>query len=81
MWLTLLGPPDLDQRLPTLSPAKTISVTDPPVGTSNGSPNVDLGLLLQYMASSFVAASGGHEWTPIADPPPNQQLLLAQPHA
>jgi hypothetical protein len=56
-------------------------VTDPPVGTSNGSPNVDLGLLLQYMALSFVAESGGHEWTPIADPPPNQQLLLAQPHA
>ena len=38
-------------------------------------------LLGQFMASSFVTAGDGHGAMPIADPPSNQQPLLAQPHA
>ena len=38
-------------------------------------------LLGQHMASSFVTAGDGHGATPIADQPPTQQPLLAQPHA
>ena len=38
-------------------------------------------LLGQFMASSFATAGDGHGATPIADQPPTQQPLLAQPHA
>jgi hypothetical protein len=38
-------------------------------------------LLGQAMASSFVRAGEGHGATPIADPAPSQQPMLAQPHA
>ena len=41
----------------------------------------ELALLGQFMASSFVTAGDGQARTPIADPPSNQQPLLAQPHA
>jgi Ca2+-binding RTX toxin-like protein len=37
-------------------------------------------LLGQFMASSFVTAGGGQSATPVADQPPAQQPLLAQPH-
>ena len=40
-----------------------------------------LALLGQLMASSFVDGGDGHGATPIADQPPAQQPLLAQPHA
>jgi hypothetical protein len=39
-----------------------------------------LALLGQYAAASFARGSDGHGGTLIADPPPNQQPLLAQPH-
>jgi Ca2+-binding RTX toxin-like protein len=38
-------------------------------------------LLGQFMASSFVDAGDGQGATPVADQPPAQQPLLAQPHA
>ena len=38
-------------------------------------------LLGQFMASSFVTAGDGQGAAPIADQPPAQQPLLAQPHA
>jgi Ca2+-binding RTX toxin-like protein len=38
-------------------------------------------LLGQAMASTFVTAGSGHGETPIAAPPPEQQALLAHPHA
>jgi RTX calcium-binding nonapeptide repeat (4 copies) len=38
-------------------------------------------LLGQFMASSFATAGDGHGATPVADQPPAQQPLLAQPHA
>ena len=37
-------------------------------------------LLGQFMASSFATAGDGHGATPVADQPPTQQPLLAQPH-
>ena len=37
-------------------------------------------LLGQFMASSFATAGDGHGPTPVADQPPAQQPLLAQPH-
>ena len=37
-------------------------------------------LLGQFMASSFAPAADGHGATPVADQPPTQQPLLAQPH-
>ena len=40
-----------------------------------------LALLGQAMASSFVQAGEGHGATPMADPTPSQQPMLAQPHA
>lgn len=48
--------------------------------TSGASPS-SLALLNQFMASSFVTAGDGHGATPIADPQPTQQPLLAHPHA
>jgi hypothetical protein len=38
-------------------------------------------LALQYMASSFVTASDGHDSTLMTAPPPDQQSLLSHPHA
>ena len=38
-------------------------------------------LLGQFMASSFATAGDGHGATPVADQQPDQQPLLAQPHA
>ena len=37
-------------------------------------------LLSQYMASSFVTTSDGHDSTLITVPPPDQQSLLSHPH-
>ena len=48
--------------------------------TSGARPS-GLALLNQFMASSFVTAGDGHGATPIADPQPTQQPLLAHPHA
>jgi Ca2+-binding RTX toxin-like protein len=48
---------------------------------NDGSHAAGLALLGQHMASSFVTAGGGHEGTPIADPPSSQQPLLTHPHA
>ena len=42
---------------------------------------LNVALLNQFMASSFVAAGDGHGATPIADPQSTQQPLLAHPHA
>jgi hypothetical protein len=47
---------------------------------SDGSHATSLALLGQAMASSFVRAGEGHGATPIAEPPPSQQPMLAQPH-
>ena len=38
-------------------------------------------LLGQFMAASFATAGDGHGATPVADQQPDQQPLLAQPHA
>jgi hypothetical protein len=48
---------------------------------SDGSHVAKIALLGQYMAGSFVASSDGQGGTLISDPPPNQQSLLAHPHA
>ena len=48
---------------------------------SDSSPAGGAALLGQFMASSFVTAGDGHGAMPLADPSPNQQPLLAQPHA
>jgi hypothetical protein len=48
---------------------------------SDGSHAAAVALLGQHMASSFPTAGDGQGGTPIADPSPNQQPLLAQPHA
>ena len=48
---------------------------------SDGLHAQSVALLAQYMASSFVMASGGHGGTLITEPPSNQQLFLAHPHA
>jgi hypothetical protein len=40
-----------------------------------------LALLGQFMASSFVTASDGHDSTLMTVPPPDQQSLLSHPHA
>jgi hypothetical protein len=53
-------------------------------GTStagDGSHAASPALLGQHMASSFAPAGDGHGATPVADQPPAQQPLLAQPHA
>jgi hypothetical protein len=47
---------------------------------SDGTHVVNIALLGQYMTSSFATASDGHGGTLISDPPPSQQLQLAQPH-
>jgi hypothetical protein len=48
---------------------------------SDGSHAQSVALLAQYMASSFVMPSAGHGGTMITEPPSNQQLFLAHPHA
>ena len=51
-------------------------------GTSTASDGSHAAALLgQFMASSFATAGDSHGATPIADQPPAQQPLLAQPHA
>jgi hypothetical protein len=55
-------------------------VTDPLTGGSTtGVPS--LALLGQYAAFKLRQGGDGHGGTMITDPPPNQQPLLAQPHA
>jgi hypothetical protein len=50
-------------------------------GTSTASDGSHAAALLgQFMASSFATAGDGHGPTPVADQPPAQQPLLAQPH-
>jgi hypothetical protein len=51
--------------------------------TANDDPHGhSLALLGQYMASSFVTASDGHDGSPITVPPSDQQSsLLSHPHA
>jgi len=50
-------------------------------GTSTASDGSHAAALLgQFMASSFATAGDGHGATPVADQPPTQQPLLAQPH-
>jgi hypothetical protein len=48
---------------------------------SDGQHTHSLALLSQYMASSFVTASEGHDGAPITVPPPDHQPLLSHPHA
>jgi Ca2+-binding RTX toxin-like protein len=48
---------------------------------TDGLPSPGAALLSQFMASSFVSAGDGQGAMPVADPPSNQQPLLAQPHA
>ena len=51
-------------------------------GTSTASDGSHAAALLgQFMASSFATAGDGHGATPVADQPPAQPPLLAQPHA
>jgi hypothetical protein len=52
-----------------------------PPTVSDGMLAQRLALLGQYMAGSFVASSDGHGGTLIGDPLPDQQPLLAHPHA
>jgi hypothetical protein len=44
-------------------------------------PPVNVALLGQFMASSFVTAGDGHGGVQMAEQSPSQQPLLAQPHA
>ena len=53
-----------------------LAVNNPPSGGVQAA-----ALLGQFMASSFVDAGDGQGATPVADQPPAQQPLLAQPHA
>ncbi|MGA9034900.1 MAG: calcium-binding protein [Pseudolabrys sp.] len=53
-----------------------LAVNNPPSGDVQAA-----ALLGQFMASSFVDAGDGQGATPVADQPPAQQPLLAQPHA
>jgi hypothetical protein len=67
------------------APSNTISVTDPPAGSSSGGLGDvthvhSTALLGQYMASSFVLPSDGQGGTPITDPQ-DQQQHLSLPHA
>ena len=67
-------------QAPTVAPANSTSLG----GTStagDASQAASVALLGQFMASSFVTAGDGHDVTPVADPPPSQQPMLAQPHA
>jgi hypothetical protein len=67
-----------------LSTAPLYQSTGPNTGTlavTDGASIVNIALLGQYMASSFVTASEGHGGTLITDLPPNHQQLLTQSHA
>ncbi|MGC2585221.1 MAG: hypothetical protein WA445_02925, partial [Pseudolabrys sp.] len=59
----------------------TVSGSDNTSTASDGSHAANLALLGQHMASSFATAGDGHGATPVADQPPAQPPLLAQPHA
>ena len=48
---------------------------------SDASPTASAALLGQFMASSLVTTGVGLGGVPLADPSPNQQPLLTQPHA
>jgi hypothetical protein len=48
---------------------------------SEGASSVNIELLGNYIASSFVATSDGHGGTLVTDPPVNQQWLAPNPHA
>jgi hypothetical protein len=63
------------------APVTTISVTDPPASASDGQPTFDVGLLGQFIASSFVPAGGAYTGAPITYQAPNQERVLAAPHA
>ena len=66
------------------SATQTITVSDPPAGgqaTPSDGHAINLALLGQYMASSFVTAGDSHGGTLITDPPPNQQSILTLPHS
>jgi hypothetical protein len=65
------------QTVPAASSNNTVDTST----TSDSSHAANPALLGQHMASSFVTAGDGHGATPVADQPPAQQPLLAQPHA
>jgi hypothetical protein len=50
------------------------------LSANDGSHNANLALLGQFMASSFVMASDGHDGTLITDPPLGQAQVLSQSH-
>ena len=67
-------------QAPTVAPANSTSLGGTSTA-SDASQAASVALLGQFMASSFVTAGDGHGVTPVADPPPSQQPMLAQPHA
>jgi Bacterial Ig-like domain (group 1)/Bacterial Ig-like domain/FG-GAP-like repeat len=60
--------------------APTYNSTGANTGTlivTEGGITIDIGLLGNYMASSFIASSDGHGGTLLTDPPPTTQTFLA----
>jgi RTX calcium-binding nonapeptide repeat (4 copies) len=68
------------QEFPVVAAASSNNTVDTST-TSDSSHAANPALLGQHMASSFVTAGDGHGATPVADQPPAQHPLLAQPHA
>ena len=76
-------------EVPEITFGATSSLGYPTNGVDSGGASIvsdglrthSLALLSQYMASSFVTSSDGHDSTVIPVPPPDQQLLLSHPHA
>jgi hypothetical protein len=83
------GKPLAGVEVPEITSGATTSLGYPAIDAdSSGAPTVSdglhpqsLALLGQYMASSFAAASDGHDSAPISVPPADQQSLLSHPHA
>ena len=76
----------INGQLVTVTDGQTVIVaaanSDNTGGTSTASDGSHAAALLgQFMASSFATAGDGHGATPVADQPPAQPPLLAQPHA
>jgi hypothetical protein len=51
------------------------------IGETPHNQSADIGLLVNYMASSFAASSVGHGGTLVTDSATSQQAVLAHPHA
>jgi hypothetical protein len=83
------GKPLVGVEVPEITSGARTTLGYPENGVDSGGASIvsdglhthSLALLSQYMASSFVTASEGHDGTPITVPPPDQQSLLSHPHA